>query len=249
MCGSLAAVRLTALACVIAALSCGCAPHAGATHAAPPPAAVPAAAEQLGRAYRVDPAASLLEIRAYRAGPLASLGHNHVIAAHDLEGVVHVNADVKASACELRIASAALTVDEPQLRVDAGAEFAAPVPQSARDGTRQNMLGEAVLNAAQFPIIELKCVGLAATTVKGQLRADVQASIRGARHVISLDLRYELTDTRLTVDGETPLKQTTLGITPFSVMLGALQVQDQLEVRIHLVAVCGAPSSASKPCA
>jgi hypothetical protein len=197
----------------------------------------------------VDSAASLLEIRVYRGGPLASLGHNHVIAAHDLEGVVHVNPQLLASSCELRFASAALTVDEPQLRERAGPEFAAPVPQSARASTRQNMLSEAVLAATQFPHVALNCLELVATPVNGQLRADLQVSIRGARQLISLPLRYELTDTRLTVDGETALKQTALGMTPFSVMLGALQVQDQLEIRIHLVAACGAPNSASSPCA
>jgi hypothetical protein len=40
----------------------------------------------------------------------------------------------------------------------------------------------------------------------------------------------------LIVSGELPIKQTDLGLTPFSAMLGALQVQDELRVRFRIVA-------------
>ena len=38
------------------------------------------------------------------------------------------------------------------------------------------------------------------------------------------------------VSGEFPLKQSELGLTPFSALLGALQVIDEMKIRFHIVA-------------
>jgi len=45
-----------------------------------------------------------------------------------------------------------------------------------------------------------------------------------------------LANGQLTASGELPLKQTDLGLTPFTAMLGALAVQDEMKVRFHFVA-------------
>jgi hypothetical protein len=47
---------------------------------------------------------------------------------------------------------------------------------------------------------------------------------------------YSLENSRLIVSGELPIKQSDLGLTPFSAMLGALQVQDEMRVRFRIVA-------------
>jgi hypothetical protein len=41
----------------------------------------------------------------------------------------------------------------------------------------------------------------------------------------------------VSASGSVALRQTALGLVPFSVMLGALQVQDELTVKFRLVAV------------
>jgi hypothetical protein len=41
----------------------------------------------------------------------------------------------------------------------------------------------------------------------------------------------------LTATAEFPLRQSALGLTPFSVMMGALRVEDQIRVKLKLVAV------------
>src|SRR5437016_4654552 len=38
--------------------------------------------------YRIDPARSLVVIEVRRAGSLAHLGHDHVVASHDVQGFV-----------------------------------------------------------------------------------------------------------------------------------------------------------------
>jgi hypothetical protein len=38
------------------------------------------------------------------------------------------------------------------------------------------------------------------------------------------------------ISGEMPLRQSDLGLTPFSAMLGALQVEDEMRVKFRIVA-------------
>jgi len=40
----------------------------------------------------------------------------------------------------------------------------------------------------------------------------------------------------LEVDGEMPLKQTDIGLTPFSLFGGALKVEDGMKIRFHIIA-------------
>ena len=81
---------------------------------------------------------------------------------------------------ELPVAS--LTVDEAELRAAQGVDFAADVPDSAREGTRRNMLGPAVLDAEHYPQIH---AALGRPGYGGRrLMAHVQIRIRGQLHCL-----------------------------------------------------------------
>ena len=54
-------------------------------------------------------------------------------------------------------------------------------------------------------------------------------------------VKYEIRGSELQVQGELPLKQTDLGLTPFSLFGGALRVQDDIKVRFNIVARADAP--------
>lgn len=183
-------------------------------------------------------------ILVYRGGALAQAGHNHVIASHDLSGTIYVPADPMRASFEIRLPLAALTVDEPALRMQAGSDFAAAVPDSAREGTRRNMLGGALLNAPLFPEILLESQSIQAGAA-GELLAHVEAQVRQSAHPIGVPFRYDLRSAQLTVSGELPLRQTDLGLTPFSALLGALQVQDEMRVKFRIVARLAPTSSAA----
>jgi hypothetical protein len=68
------------------------------------------------------------------------------------------------------------------------------------------------------------------------VRAVVQITVRGQTHATSLPVTYTLANGEVTASGELLLKQTDLGLAPFTAMLGALAVQDQMRVRFHFVA-------------
>jgi polyisoprenoid-binding protein YceI len=230
----------TALAALLLA---GCPAHQG-RPGGPAGQAIPArpGAERparLGRPYDVIPNESLLAILVYRGGPLAKTGHNHVIASHDLEGTIYVPGDLLRASFEVKVPLAGLTIDEAALRAQEGADFSAAVPDSAREGTRRNMLGEALLNAQMFPEIVLRSDRLEAAgggAPAAQIVANILAEVRQSPHPIRVPLHYELQPTQLTVSGELPLKQTDLGFTPFSALLGALQVEDEMHVKFRIVA-------------
>lgn len=229
------AVGTLFLTCVLAGCPIRPPPPPAQVHAAPPPPAAP----HVGRPYDIVAAESLLTVRVYRGGTLSSAGHNHLIASHTLAGTVYVPRDVLKSSIELHLAVAELTVDEPQLRAqEAGGDFQGEVPQSARDGTRRNMLSAAVLAGVEYPEVVLRSQRLepAEPSAPGSVVAWLDAQVRDQHRTISVPLRYELAGDTVTLTGETALRQGELGLTPFSALMGALAVQDEMRVRFHIVA-------------
>src|SRR6185312_7345996 len=190
----------------------------------------------LGRPYDVVAGESLLTIQVYRGGPLAKAGHNHVIASHDLAGTIYIPADPMRTTFEIRLPIATLSVDEGALRAQAGQDFQAAVPDSAKEGTRANMLSPALLNAQLFPQIVLRSQSIESGAAHGDLKVHLEAEVREALHAILAPVHYDLQSTQVTISGEMPLRQTDLGLTPFSAMLGALQVEDEMRVKFRIVA-------------
>lgn len=186
--------------------------------------------------YRILPEASELRIRAYRGGPLGDVGHNHVIVTSDLKGVVYLHPRITASGFKLKIPLQSLRVDPPKARSEAGAGFDSTVSDEDRAGTRKNMLGPEVLDAERYPVMTLRSI-----KVEGPAwypRITVRITLHGVSHdyvVPTAIVRGD--DGRLTAIGGVKLKQTDFGITPFSVLGGALRVQDTVHVSFKFVAV------------
>ena len=173
--------------------------------------------------YAVDPGASLVAVTVRRAGLMARLGHDHVVASRTLAGYVAPDA----GRADLTFRTDQMTVDEPQLLRDAGIATR-PSPQAV-SGTRENMLGP-VLEAQRYPMVTLH----AERTADGRLRATV--TLHGITRRLELAAKIEVDPAQVTASGTARLKQSDFGITPFSVGGGLLSVQDELEVRYHIVA-------------
>jgi hypothetical protein len=235
-----AAYKIRTVAVVfIAALVAGCAGRpTKPPQPAPPPAPVASAPEQprppVGRAFQIVPAESLLTVQVYKGGALARAGHNHVVASHGLNGVAHVPEDVTAAQFEVHVPVNDFTVDETSLRTQAGADFPGEVPEDAKQGTRRNMLGAALLDGVTYPEIIMRSTGIE-RTAEG-LQAQVQILVKDQVRSLAVPLRYQLNGNELQVAGEFPLKQTDIGLTPFTLFGGALRVLDELKVSFQLVA-------------
>lgn len=175
-----------------------------------------------------------MTVLVFRGGPLAAGGHNHVVASHDVAGTVHLHPEFARSAFELELPVTSLSVDEPELRRAAGPGFPPEVPADAREGTRRNMLSEAVLDAERHPVVRVRSESIAPG--REGFIARIRISLRGRDHVLDAPVGVELAGDELRASGELTVSHAQLGLTPFSALLGALRVRDELTIRYRLVA-------------
>ena len=240
-------LKLAALGLLLA--GCGAPParlpssHPGAV----PPASPPAAAR--GAAYRIDSAHSELRLLVYRAGAMAALGHDHVIVNRALEGWVSPAGTSAGAGFSLSIPTSGFVVDEAAARAQEGADFSAEVGDDARAGTLHNMLSPAVLDAQSHAAISVQSVsiepappGAPMPTAAGQvspaaMQATVRISVAGHESSLVVPFTVDTSAGRLHAQAAFPVKQTALGLTPFTALLGALRVEDQLRVKLDLVAI------------
>ena len=204
---------------------------------APPAAAVPAgpAATQPaapGESWKV--VASTLEVRVYRDGPMQKLGHNHLITSDQLTGEIVLREPQTATSFELSLPLESFVVDDEKARAAAGGDFAAPVPAKDAEGTRHNMLGEKLLNAASFGVMKLASESLSGEP--GSYQAQVRVSLAGGEHVVAAPFTVTIEGDHLTAHSELQLKHGDVGLVPFNVALGALKVRDDFEVSLTLEA-------------
>nr|WP_315222858.1 YceI family protein [uncultured Duganella sp.] len=188
------------------------------------PAAPAPAAPNAASVLHIDSAKSLIAVTVRRGGVLARLGHDHVVASRTVTGTV-APAQNRA---DFQFRLDQMTVDEPDLRRVAGLEKQPSV--DAIDGTRTNMLTK-VLDAERYPVVSVRAERGAAGA---PLRVAITLHGVTRHYAIPVELRED--GGVMTVSGKVDLNQTDFGLVPFSVMGGAMSVQDKMELRFSLVA-------------
>jgi hypothetical protein len=183
--------------------------------------------------YRIDSSQSDLRVLVYRAGPLASFGHNHVIVNRTMNGTVRVAETPSASSFSISVPVDNFVVDDVHARQEEGSDFPGDIPEDAKAGTFHNMLSAMVLNTAQFPVITVTGVALAGTP--GAPSADLTLNVAGHESTVHAPFVLQSDAHHLTASGSLELKQTAIGLTPYSLMLGALQVQDAMRLKFKIV--------------
>jgi YceI-like protein len=207
-----------------ALLAAGCAqvpPSAppGAPSGAPDldPAYYREAAGRGASVYRVEPGDSLVVVRVYRGGRLAKLGHDHVVSSKEPHGFI----DADKGRADLYVALASLAVDDPAQRTAAG--FESTPSESDIAGTRSNMLDK-VLEAERFPFVVLRVRGVEQDAVQAEL------SLHGVTRPVRVPAKIDRGAERIAVDGSLSINQTDFGIEPFSVLGGAIAVQNRVDL-------------------
>ena len=227
------ALRVTAA--LLSAVLAGCAPLLRGP--APAPAAPPAdfpegyyreAAAQGKPVFRVDSRESLVVIEVRRSGSLARLGHDHVVASHEVGGYVAPDE----GRADLYVSLARLAVDEAALR--AGAGFDTQPTESDIQGTRANML-EKVLEAEKFPFALIQVSG--ANTMRGDVTLNVAITLHGSTRALQVPARIEADTGGMSVTGGFSFDQTDFGITPYSLLGGAIAVKNGVELRFRIRAL------------
>ncbi|HKE42089.1 MAG TPA: YceI family protein [Casimicrobiaceae bacterium] len=227
----LCAVRNAAVMLIALAIAAGCA-----TQGPRPSETVPAApanfpvqyyrdAVAKGEpVYRIDPAQSLLVIEVHRSGSLARLGHDHVVASHDIRGLVAPDA----GRADLYVELNRLVVDEPSLRSEAG--FDTQPSDDDIAGTRRNMLNE--LQTDQYPFARISVSAIGTGDARSQFK--VAVTLREATREFEAPVQIQSSTEAISVKGNLSLRQTDFGLNPLSVLGGAIQVQDQIDLRFRI---------------
>lgn len=200
--------------------------------AAPPPLTASYARQaKAGKTvYRLDGRRSSAWIFVDKAGPLAGFGHRHVIEVESPRGFAQVNVDGVTHA-EVRFSASKLHVDPPA----ALARFDVKEHLSDKDraGTRQHMLGSRVLDARRYPWIRL--VVDVSHTRQGTVALKLHIVLHGKSKDLTVPASMSHTGKDWMVKGQFSLEQSDFGITPYSIMLGALRVKNRIHIRYDLV--------------
>jgi hypothetical protein len=211
-------------------IGCGVPKPHEATPRAPP--TVPAAH---GMRYRIDPAQSELRVLVYRAGIMASLGHNHVMVNRALSGWATVGGEPSVAAFALTVPVADFVVDEAEARRAEGADFSEPVSDDAKSGTAHNMLGPAVLDAGAHPAVTVRSLTVA--EARGGFEATVAIEAAGHESRLAVPFTLDRSSGRLSATGVLTVRQSALGLTPLSIFLGALRVEDAIGLKFKVVGI------------
>jgi len=183
------------------------------------------AAKQGKPVYRIDSRESIVVIEVRRGGSLARLGHDHVVASHDVTGYVAPGE----GRADLYVAIAKLVVDEADLRKEAG--FDTQPSDSDIEGTRSNMLAH-VLDAEKHPFALIAVKGADARAAEQTL--DVSITLNGQTRSFKVPAELESDDRTITVSGKLAFNQSDFGITPYALLGGAIAVKDGLALRFRI---------------
>jgi hypothetical protein len=177
--------------------------------------------------FRVESRESLVVIEVRRSGSLARLGHDHVVASREVVGYVAPDE----GRADLYVALARMQVDEPALRAEAGLDT--QPGESDVEGTRANML-EKVLEAEKFPFALVGVSG--ANARRGDVPLSVTITLHGSTRTLQVPARIDADADRMSVTGTFSFDQTDFGITPYSLLGGAIAVQNRVDLRFRIIA-------------
>lgn len=186
--------------------------------------------------YIVDSATSQIHWRVYKSGLLSGLGHNHVIAVAKPAGKVFLSQTLPESRIEMEINVANLIIDNPTLRSRYGEDFSSEPSADDIAGTRNNMLSKSVLNGTKFPNIKITGTALSGFGI-GQT-IDLVLQLLDLTINVNVPINVERpADGVIQVQSEFKITHDQLGLKPFRVMMGAMQVADEIDFSIRIRAV------------
>lgn len=182
--------------------------------------------------FTVVSASSQIRLLTFREGPMARLGHNHVITTTALTGTAWLTDDVGEALVRIVVPASGLAVDDADARAEEGEGFADPVPEDDIAATRDNMLGDSLLRATDYPFIRATCGDYAAAAQT----IDCELEVAGNTALVTMPVEILREERVVTARGEVTLTHTQLGLEPYSAAGGAIRVADGITLRFTIVA-------------
>ena len=192
-----------------------------------------ALAKEGGKLFALDPAQSQVRIHVFRAGAAARFGHNHVLSAPQFIGYFYLpGSGTDAARFDLEFRLDALDIDKPEYRAALGPAFASKISPDMIASTREHMLGEANLQAQQYPFVRLHSLQIIGELPRFAARISVE--LHGQVREMWVPLTVNGLPDSLSASGSMVLRQTDFGIHPYSALGGILAVADAIVIDFTL---------------
>ena len=94
------------------------------------------------------------------------------------------------------------------------------------------MLSERQLDSARYPYIVV--LGHIAGGKAPQVSVELELHVRDKVHTVSTTARFEQSARSVIVSGNVQVKQTDLGIQPYTALFGALTVRDEIDIQFDV---------------
>jgi polyisoprenoid-binding protein YceI len=171
--------------------------------------------------YNLGPSDGTLRVRTGRQGMAQKVGHDLTLEASNWKATVTV--DPEAANSEVKA-----TIEPRSLEVLTGAGGAKPLSDKDKKDIKKNIAGLLGNSSITFESTSVQPKGDAGATVLGTL------SIAGQSRQVSLDLAIAPNGTDARLTGRVPIVQSNFGVKPFTAMMGALKVKDEVEVDLDV---------------
>lgn len=171
--------------------------------------------------HSIGPENGRLTISTYKAGMGAKIGHDLVLEARRWSGTVEVNAEnPSASGVQVTIDARSFEV------VQATGGVKALSDKDSADIAKN--IDDKVLQTAKHPEITFRSTQVSPTSIQGDL------TLLGKTQPVTLALTVQEGAGDTTLTGSATVTQTKFGIKPFSAMMGALKVKDDVDMQVEI---------------
>ena len=171
------------------------------------------------RTYRVGPDNATLLVRTGRQGPAAKVGHDLVLLVSSWEATIEIAGDPEQSRVEL-------VADARSLQVQEGSGGLKPLSEDDRRDIHRT-IDDDVLGGRR---IEFRSSTVEAGRGDGRLCVSGELSMAGSTQPVHFELGVS---PDRAISASCTLRQTDWGIAPYSALLGALRVTDEVEVTVE----------------
>jgi hypothetical protein len=182
--------------------------------------------------YSIDSDATDIRLLVYKQGALQLFGHNHVVRSLNVHGEISRNTtNIDQSSFKLILPVHYLVVDRPEDRKRSGDAFDNTVDDEAAQSTRTNLLGQQLLDAKNYPEIQ----------IKGGIRMNnnnavchISITIKGRVKQYRVPVVLQITENAVTARGRFTARQTDFTIQPMTLLGGLLAVKDEFDVIFNI---------------
>lgn len=175
--------------------------------------------------HTIGPENGSLAVHTYRAGMGAKIGHDLVLEARKWNGTVNLDADNPSAS------SVEVTVDLNSLEVVNATGGVKPLSDKDRADISKNI--EKSLDTGKHPNVTFKSTSVSGSAPNVTVAGDLTIKGKTAPAKLSVTIDGDA------VKGKTNIVQSQFGIKPYSAMMGALKVRDDIDLEFS----CTLPSA------